>query len=265
MNGLKPTFLNDRDRFTYLLAEYKWILALGLGFTAVGLIVVVQPDLPTLSIPSWFSGYLVWSVITLIPGYLAGIRVVLWLRNRNDVTVYEINAPNKVAEKWYVPPETWTEKTVERGSPWTCNDGDDYMVRQLDYDQETEQLHVRGIRYADMSDDAVVTSKKRMERIYDDLMETRTRYNQIEAQWDEMVARLQSTMINAFVEARQRGVNLKPDKVMDIWEDATTELETVDEFVDDDQPIDSYADFDTREDQNGTAEATFGTPGGDDE
>lgn len=271
MSDLKPTFLNDRDRITYLLGEYNWIIALGLGVVAVGLIAVavfVQPDFPTLTVPTWFTAYLVWSVITLIPGYLAGIRVVLWLRNRNDVTVYEVTAPDREIEKWYVPPETWNSKTTEAGGPWPVNDREDWCVRQLDYDDETEQLHVKGVHYADLSPDQVVASQENMKAIYNGLMQYRTRYNQLYANWDEMTSDLQERLINEIVEARQRGKSLTPEAVIEIWEDAQDDFKTADELdlFDDTSGTDEFADLEPpREEQNATAEATFGTHGGNDE
>jgi len=114
MSSPAPTFQNNRDRLTYLLAEYK-VLVGGMAIAAVLLVAYYQPQAPTL--PTWIPALLVGWLVLAIPCFLVGRKIAVWLRNRRWIQVHHVNAAEDVVEKHNVPPEIWQNKTVEGPDP----------------------------------------------------------------------------------------------------------------------------------------------------
>ena len=86
---MKPTFANNRDRLTYLLAEYK-LLIFGMGMGVLLLIWYYQPTIPSppTEVASVAVGWLLLGPIC----FPIGRKIAIWLHYRNWPTVNHITA-----------------------------------------------------------------------------------------------------------------------------------------------------------------------------
>ncbi|GGL25799.1 hypothetical protein GCM10009037_06770 [Halarchaeum grantii] len=245
---VRATFQDWRDRLTFLASKspllFAFVLAIALAaigatawlFTAGGV-----------DVPAWgwslIGGSLVLTPITIPSAY----ALARWLRRRRQVTVYLCNAENHATndgpaqEKFYVPPELWSEKEIGRWTPTPINGGAAWQVREFDWDEDTGTLFVEGTPLPAVNDDRMFTWENYVEDIYNDLLDRHRALSRARDRTSKMAADVQEATVNASAEARERGQMLDADATKDAWEDAT---EDVDELADlDDLPeIDDYID-----------------------
>jgi hypothetical protein len=241
MSQRRPTFDSRKDYATFLLAEYKYLIA-GVVAAAGILVATGVGELP--SIPDPVVAVAGATLLLAVPCYLAGQRIVRWLRTRHFVDVYEVNAADDVIEKYAVPPEVWAEKRVDGPDPWAVDGGDGWAVRQFEWFEETSELAVEGVYFSSLSDDKLFTHKGYVEDIHDELPELRVQLAQLRGRVSDMSASIQQQTLNEAAEARERGTLLESDAARDAWEQAEGDLGDVDELPTiEDVDVDHFADL----------------------
>lgn len=228
MTGPTPTFESGWDRATYLLAEYKLLIS-GLLLGVLGLVVYYSPSLPEL--PGWVGAVLVAWVLLGIPCWMVGMRIVKWLRKRNRVTVFHINAVEDEREKWLVPPAIWQDKKVEDGEPALVNDNGAFEVREFDWQDDAERLVVAGTWMGEATDSQLVTDRRHMKAIHDYLLDAFEQLLQLRATWSDQSIELEGRVLQDAAEARERGQMLNKTSAADVWENYVDDVE-----MDDDPP-----------------------------
>ncbi|WP_256392776.1 hypothetical protein [Natronoarchaeum rubrum] len=241
MSDTSGTFGGWSDRITYLLAEGQ-LLAAGLAVSVGILIVWFKPSLP--GIPPIAGG--IFAALLLLGPPLLGLFVTgaRALRNRNMVTVYHINGRTDEREKYYVAPEVWSQKTVDGPSPYLCNNGDAYEVREFDWHEDVGTLAVRGCYMSQMADSKLVTCKAMLEDVHGDLVEAYLDLNRLRGRISKMGLQIQSDVINEEAEADERGQMNPRTAVSDRFEAAKKNAEQAenDEIQDIEQYANEYAD-----------------------
>ncbi|QCS42648.1 hypothetical protein [Natrinema versiforme] len=235
------TFGGWADRLTYVLAEGQ-LVVLGLSVTLGVLLLIIQPEIP--GVPPITKG--IFAALLLMGPPLLGMFVTgaRKLRNRNMVEVYHINGIDDTRRKLYVAPEVWSEKTVEGPSPYHCNDGDAFEVREFTYHEDTGQLVVRGCYFSQLADSKLVTIKAMLEDIHGDLVDAFLEYNRLRGRISKMGLQIQGDVINEEAEADERGLMNPRTTVKDRFEAAKDDAEArdVDEIKDISQYVDDYTE-----------------------
>lgn len=252
MNPVSSTFGSWKDRLTYLLAEAQFLVA-GVLVSAAVFIILVRPEIP--GVPPIFMGW--FAAILLLGPPLFGFFVWLihLLRQRNMVTVFEIDAARGVREKWYVEPEIWEEREVDGPSPFFEEESDSWEVRQFDWDAELEQLRVTGCHLSLMQDSRLLTFKT---LVYD-LHET------FAGEWKEKImARARETkrgleqqeaIVNSQAEASERGLMEPKTIVSETWEQSLEDLRQDDDLLE----IDDFETYAEQEEAS-VAREPYGPP-----
>jgi len=226
-----PTFASNKDRLTYLLAEYK-LLVFGMLLGALALVWYYQPVIP--SPPAWAAGLTVAWILFGPLCFPAGVRVAKWLHYRNWEEVHHINAVEDVREKWMVPPDTWKDRETDGPAPNLVNDGDAYEVREFEWLDDIEQLRVRGTWLSAAKDGDLVTSRTHMERIHDGLLDKARTLAELAGQWSDRAIQMQENIIMSGAEARERGQLVDKDAARDVYQEMRGDVDPVDadEFLD---------------------------------
>lgn len=244
---MKPTFSDWKDRVTFAFSESPVLVAF-LALVVLGGFIAFLVWGPSVSIPPW-----VWSLVTgyavLAPFLLpAGVVVGRWLRQRDRVTVYLVNAENhatqdgKTVEKYSVPDEIWAGKKVGQNPPVPINGGSGWLVREYDWSPEIQTLYVDGAEIPAANDTYMLTWRDYVEDLFDSLIEYKLRYNRARDRMSRMAADVQEATVNASAEARERGTMLTKTAAKDAWEDATGDMEDLDAELDDLPNPEDYAD-----------------------
>jgi hypothetical protein len=235
------TFGNWSDRLTFILAEAQLLVA-GLLISLGILLLWLQPSVP--GIPPVAGG--MFAALLLLGPPLFGLFVTgaRWLRRRNMVDVYHINGVDDTRRKLYVAPELWDEKTVEGPSPYVCNDGDAYEVREFTHHDDADQLVVRGCYFSQLADSKLVTTKAMLEDIHGDLVDAFLEYNRLRGRISKMGLEIQRDVVNEEAEADERGLMHPRTAVKDHFEDAKKDAEErdVDEIKDVTEYVEEYTD-----------------------
>lgn len=223
---MQPTFSNRWDRLTYLLAEYK-VLVSGLIIGAGAWIVYAEPSLPNL--PPWVGATALFWTLSGLPMYLVGVKFASWLRRRNRVTVFHIdardeNGSGKDVEKYLVSPETWADKKVEGPDPYPMNGGDAWGVQSFEYHEDTTRLIVSGVWLAEAQDAKLLTSRRHVDEIHDFLLGKYRELSSVRDRVSRLGIEVQERVINASAAARERGEMLDTQAVADAVEQATEDV-----------------------------------------
>ncbi|WP_121820523.1 hypothetical protein [Halostella salina] len=241
MTDTSGTFQNWRDRLTFIIAEAQLLVA-GL-LVSVGIVLLwYKPTVP--GIPPVAGG--MFAALLLLGPPLFGLFVsgARWLRRRNMVEVYHINGVDDTRRKLYVAPELWDEKTVEGPSPYVCNDGDAYEVREFTHHDDADQLVVRGCYFSQLADSKLVTTKAMLEDIHGDLVDAFLEYNRLRGRISKMGLEIQRDVVNEEAEADERGLMHPRTAVKDHFEDAKQDAEErdVDEIKDVTEYVEEYTE-----------------------
>ncbi|GAA0665378.1 hypothetical protein ACFQDG_02960 [Natronoarchaeum mannanilyticum] len=222
MSDTSGTFGGWSDRLTYILAEGQLLVA-GLAVSFGIVLLWFKPSLP--GIPPIAGG--IFAALLLLGPPLTGLFVTgaRALRNRNMVTVYHINGQTDTRKKYYVEPGAWAEKTVEGPSPYLCNDGEAFEVREFNWFEDTGQLTVRGCYMSQMADSKLVTTKAMLEDVHGDLVEAYLELNRLRGRISKMGLEIQSDVINEEAEADERGLMNPKTAVKERFEDAKADAE----------------------------------------
>jgi len=235
------TFGGWADRLTYVVAEGQLVVA-GLAVTLGALLLLIRPEVP--GVPPVAKG--IFAALLLLGPPLLGMFVTgaRKLRNRNMVPVYHINGVDDTRRKLYVAPEVWSEKTVEGPSPYNCNDGDGFEVREFTYHEDTGQLVVRGCYFSQLADSKLVTIQAMLEDIHGDLVDAFLEYNRLRGRISKMGLEIQRDVVNEEAEADERGMMNPRTAVKERFEAAKDDAEArdVDEIKDVSQYVDDYTE-----------------------
>lgn len=215
MSNTSSTYSGWRDRLTYIVAEAQFLVG-GLLVSLAIAFIWFRPTIP--GVPPIVVG---WSAAFMLLGPpLFGFFVwlVKKLRTRNMVSVHHVNAREDTIEKWHVEPEWWSEKEVEGPNPYPVNGGDGWAVQEFDYDEELEQLRVKGVWLEETQDTKLLTSKSHMESIYEKLTESHIALGILRDSVSEFGADIQKRITNRAAEARERGKMLDKSAVKDVFE-----------------------------------------------
>jgi hypothetical protein len=180
-----PTFASNKDRLTYLLAEYR--VPLSVMILAAGVWVSwARPELPTP--PQTLVDFSVASFIIALPAYVFGIQVAKYLHAKGGVTVGiadpgtngEDGGPGLYDAK-RVPTELWESKTVVGAPPMQPDEGFDYVVTRLNWYEEIGELEVRGVDQAAMEPGEAWENAKRVDEVFLHHQSIRRAYSNLKA------------------------------------------------------------------------------------
>jgi hypothetical protein len=242
MSGTIPTFQGWRDRITYILAEAQFLVAV--ANIILGLLVAwFEPSIPR--VPAWLRTTAAATMILGPPLWIAGMRIVDWLRVRNWVTVHHINALEDEREKYLVPPELWDEKIVQGPPAYPVNDGAAWEVREFDYCEDDEELHVAGTWLGATADSKLVTSKAMLKDVHGVLIEGYLELARLRGRIERMGVEIQEETVLELMEATEEATMLDDTAVKDAFGDAREDAQQCE--LDDLPEIDEYQDEQTVE------------------
>jgi len=230
------------DRLMYLFTESQTSVA-ALIVTAGALLVWFEPSIPR--VPTWMRSAAAAVLILGPPLWIAGMRIVDWLRVRDWVTVFHINAIEDEREKYLVPPALWEEKTVEGPPPHPVNGGAAWEVRQFEFseaeDDEEPELIVSGTWMSATSDSKLLTSKAMLEDVHNTLIRKALELSKLRARIKRMGVQIQESTVMQLAEQDERGTMLNGSAVQEAFEAAKEQAEQ--ESIDDEMPeIGEFAD-----------------------
>lgn len=218
-----PTFAGWSDRLTWLLGQFRLLISVlvGVGILAA-LWMGVNIPLPT--VPTWVWAFAVANIIFALPFGIVAFYVVGYLRNRQHIDVYHVNAEHDVVQGYSVPPETWAAKNVEGPDPHPINEGDAWLVREWEFQQDTGELYVSGSWPSEVNDMEWYTSQARVEQIHNWMTEKLRELIGVRELVSRVSLQVQESLVNQGAEARERGTMLDPEAVSDALDDVQDEL-----------------------------------------
>lgn len=219
---LSTTFGSWKDRLTYIVAEAQ-ILVAGLLMSAAITLLWIRPSVP--GVPPIFMGWM--AVVLLLGPPIFGffVGLIRKLRTRNMVSVHHVNAVDDILKKYYVEPDLWSDKQINGPSPYPVNGGDGWAVQEFEFDEEMEQIRVKGIWLEETSDTQLLTEKAHMHSIYDTLTKSHIALQIMRDSISELGADIQSRLTNRSSEARERGKLMDKSAVKDIFEEFEGKIE----------------------------------------
>ena len=224
------TFGGWSDRITWILAEAQ-ILVLGLLITVGAALLIYRPSIP--SLPPIVVGWIAAGLLFGPPLFGFFVAFVRRLRQRRMVEVHEVNARKDLLKKWYVEPEIWGDKKVEGPNPYPVNGGAGWAVQSFDFDDDMNELRVKGVWLSECEDTKILTEKSHMESIYEKLTESHISLKIMRESISELGADIQGRIINRGAEAREKGTMMDPEGVKEVFESFE---ESISDIGDDDLP-----------------------------
>lgn len=217
-----PSFDNLRDRLTYIVTEAQQLVAVVVIVVGV-LLAWFEPSIPRA--PPWLRSTIAAALILGPPLWVAGMRIVDWLRVRDWVTVFHINAVEDEREKYQVPPELWEEKTVDGPPPHPVNGGSAWEVREFEYDEEDAELIVSGTWMSATTDSKLLSSKAMLEDVHGTLIDKAIELSRLRARIEQMGVEIQEATVRELIEASERGTMLDETAVSDAFDRARSEVD----------------------------------------
>lgn len=228
-----PTFSNWKDRAAYAIAEYKIVIA----SVILAASILIGLDRIDLTVPGWVAAALTAYMLLGPPAYVAGRRIVRWVRERMWVEVFHINAVEDVREKYLVPPKVWEEKRVDGPAPWPVNGGSAWEVREYEWMDDIGELRVRGTYFAACKDSELVTARTQLKDVHGYLEESHMAHIQLRSRVSRMALDVQKSTVNSIMEGIERGVSMVKTAVKSAWEDAQDDIDgEIDEELPDIDP-----------------------------
>jgi hypothetical protein len=164
----------------YLLAEYKIPVSITILAFAIWL-AFGRPETP--DPPDGAMAFLASFMLLSIPSFFVGKRLVDWLYNPNMVHVAVVLPGHDIVYRMVkVPPGIWAEKDVEGASPLPVDEGwGDYIVTDLEWLDDVEELTVRGCDRSQMEPGEAVANAEKVEEYYANYMGVRDAYAKLRA------------------------------------------------------------------------------------
>lgn len=205
-----------RDRLAYVVAEAQLLVA-GLAMSIAIVLIWLKPSLP--HVPPIVHGWI--AAVMLLGPPLLGLFITgaRKLRRRNMVPVFHVNARTDALEKYYVPPEMWSEKSVDGPNPYPVNGGEAWAVQEFEELEELGELRVKGVWLEECTDTKLLTSKSHMNAIYEKLTESHIALNILRDSVSEFGADIQRRLVNSMAEARERGTMMDKTAVKSVFEE----------------------------------------------
>jgi hypothetical protein len=216
------TFGGWSDRVTYIVAEAQLLIA-GVLVTLGIVLLWWQPDVP--GVPAWIGGVLATFLLFGPPLFGFFVALIRRFRQRNMVEVHHVNSVQDACEKYMVAPEIWKEKNIEGPNPYPINGGSAWAVREFDFQEDVDQLVVRGVWLSEVEDVKMWTSKRHMNSVYEKLVESHMTLKIFRDSVSELGADIQGRLVNQMAEARERGTMLDKSAVKDVFEDFESSIE----------------------------------------
>lgn len=223
MNNI-PTFQNNRDRFVFLLAEFK--IPLAVIVTAIIVVVAfVRPELP--EPPGHVLSFAVAAGLIALPSYVIGYLIAK--PDVDYVRVLEADAGEaEKAEPHNIPRHIWDDRE-ETGPPAYQLPNGVYLVRDLEYLDDVESLRIEGIWKATATPMECWRAEKRVDDMYgwmtDRLQEATTALARIE----RMGVEIHDSVVREYVEVDEKAKMPADGIVTEAIEDAINDLSTNEE------------------------------------
>lgn len=221
-----PTFASNRDRVTYLLAEYM----IPISFVAFALLVwllAFTPELP--EPPESVLAASVAAGLLAFPAFFLAKWVVSKFDTSNTVRV-GVSMPGEepIHQTWLVPREIWGGVEVEEARPLADVEGCDFVVTSFEWIAETETLRVRGCDRSEMDPAEAWADATRVEQYYAHYLGTLRSYASLKTRVGEKVTETHDATIMEMLGARE-AAELSPgvsvtDLIEEIEGDETDDL-----------------------------------------
>jgi hypothetical protein len=179
MSDTLPTFRNNKDRWTYLAAEYSRPIAVAV-LAAGAWLAWAQPQLPTPT-QQQLSFATSWAILS-IPVWFLGKRVAGWFNtdHRYRIGIASDREEGYEYDGQRVPVDLWEEKTVTGASPFEPDEGIfDYVVVRFEWYEELGELEVRGVERSDLTPGEAMESAARVEEYHENHHELTRMYSRL--------------------------------------------------------------------------------------
>lgn len=158
-------FRSNKDRLTFLIAEFKWplsIVLLGVGVLAV--FVVEQVPNP---FPAWTFTFAFGWVVAAIPMFILFLALFKSRETDDRLTVGLADpGTGDVYDAYAVDPELWAEKHVVGYEPHSPEEGFDAVVTKFEHYEDIDELEVRGVD-PDLTPAGAWDSSRRVDVVYE--------------------------------------------------------------------------------------------------
>lgn len=236
MSDPAPTFGSNKDRVTYLLAEYK----IPIGFVAVALIIWMAAFTPSIPEPpeAMLAGAAAAGLLSF-PAFFVAKTVIGWFDTFDGVKVGVSHPGTEPVHTIYqVPTEIWENAEIEEARPYADVDGVDYVVTSFEWLDDIGELRVRGVDRAEMQPAEAWASADRVDQYYKHFLQTLRSYASLKSRVGEKVTEAHDSTIMQMLGERERaelapGVEIT-DLINEIEADEEDELpEPPGDFEDD--------------------------------
>lgn len=181
-----PTFVTDRDRAVYLLAEFKWplfVVVIGAGIW----IAALRPELPTP--PDWVADWALGWMLLAFPAYLGFRHLADWLYGGDEKVRVAIADPTDGETVIYdakrVSPDVWDAKTIVGPRPLRVDEGVfDFVVTQwatYEIGESSVEIEVRGCDQSEMTPAEVYQNAARVDDYYQHHHSVKRMYSRLKA------------------------------------------------------------------------------------
>ncbi|MFP8952413.1 hypothetical protein ACLI4Z_05475 [Natrialbaceae archaeon A-arb3/5] len=181
-----PTFASNRDRFVFLLAEYKIPLSV-MALALVIILTVWTPSIPTP--PAWVVHVAISAFLLAIPAYMAGLKIARWLYPGPDWVYVGVADPGTAGSDTEqiceydgkkVKPEVWDDRTEHEMSPLQPSSGRfDHIVTKFNHYEEIGELEVRGADQETLPPHEAWVNATRVDTVYEHHQSLKRRYAQL--------------------------------------------------------------------------------------
>ena len=232
MTETLPTFASNRDRVTFLVAEYR--IPITAMLIAGGLwAAYFRPEVPTP--PQYALDFsLAWGILAL-PSFIAGKMIVKWLYHP-DWVIVGIADPgeNEIYDVKKVPPELWNDKSIVNASPLQPDGGViDAIVTKFEFYEDIGELEIRGCERADMTPADALTNAARVDEYYEHMHEYRRAYSRLKASVLDKCSEIHDLTIMTWMAEREQAEMVPGASVTSLIEEVE---ELAEEVPDDPEP-----------------------------
>jgi hypothetical protein len=226
MSDPAPTFADNRDRITYLLAEYKVPIAL---VVVAGMIwmAAFTPSIP--EPPEALLAGTAAAGLLAFPAFFLAKVVVGWFDTFDGYRV-GVSHPGTepIHQVWKVPSEIWDAAEIDDARPYPDVDGVDYVVTSFEWVEDIEQLRVRGVDRAEMQPAEAWASADRVDEYYTHYLGTLRSYASLKSRVGKKVTETHDSTIMQMLGERE-SAELSPgvdvtDLIEEIESDEEDEL-----------------------------------------
>ncbi|MUV87817.1 hypothetical protein GJ631_14970 [Natronomonas sp. CBA1123] len=223
MNNI-PTFQNNKDRLTFLLAEFRLPLTV-MVIAAVVIVLFFEPSLP--DPPEPLLSFTVAAGLIAMPSYAIGY--IIANPSPDYVRVLEADAgSDEKAIPHNVPRHIWEEREEDGPPAYQLPDGT-FLVREFEYLDDVDSLRVTGIWKVTATPMECWRAEKRVDDMYgwmcDRLQEASTALARIE----RMGVDIHDSVVRDYVEVDEKAKMPSDGLVTDAIDEAVDDLDVDEE------------------------------------